>query len=699
MFKVAKPIFLRGQSSEKNILAVFRADFHYSGGGANISVAASTFYRLKINGEFAGYGPARAPHGYCRVDATDITGCLKTGNNTVSIEVISYNINSFYTVMHPGFLIAEITAQGACICATGRDFNGFRNEQKVKKVMRYSFQRHLTEIYDTGKNSLAANEIEEVPFALKTLERETPFPDYPVFRVQNIIAEGKISFKTLTSFQKNRFIEKISPALLGFYEKEIEINPFYDYQNLEFVKTSGAKQPFQTIEIKEKKYVIFDLTKNKVGFIISRLNALENSNVLFSFDEYMADDFIDFTRWQTINIINYRLVKGGHSLETIEPYGFRYLKVVVLEGKVEVLDLAVREYSFPAIPVEQLAVHDQKLQDIYEAAVETFRQNTLDVYMDCPTRERAGWLCDSYYTAKSEFSFTGRSVVEKVFLENFVLGGAVPHLPKGMLPMCYPGDFFNGKFIPQWAFWYVLELEEYLARNQEADKAYFKQLCYDLLEFFKPFVNRDGLLEKLGSWNFIEWSKANEWCQDVNYPTNMLYARVLEAIGAIYHDDALTGSADAIRKEIIAQSYNGKFFVDNAVRNERGGLAVTNNISEVCQYYAVCFKTIDLHERKYHDLKTAVFNIFGPDHGKYQALGCEVEPANALMGIYLRMELLLKEKQYTKLLQEIKDYFGEMPGITGTLWEHNKSRGSLNHGFASFVGAAIKEALRGERNA
>ena len=48
-----------------------------------------------------------------------------------------------------------------------------------------------------------------------------------------------------------------------------------------------------------------------------------------------------------------------------------------------------------------------------------------------------------------------------------------------------------------------------------------------LLDFFKKYENQDGLLEKLPSWVFVEWSAANNFVQDVNYPSNMLYAGVL----------------------------------------------------------------------------------------------------------------------------------------------------------------------------
>ena len=32
-----------------------------------------------------------------------------------------------------------------------------------------------------------------------------------------------------------------------------------------------------------------------------------------------------------------------------------------------------------------------------------------------------------------------------------------------MLPMCYPADHYDGNFIPNWAMWFVLELEEYIS--------------------------------------------------------------------------------------------------------------------------------------------------------------------------------------------------------------------------------------------
>ena len=39
----------------------------------------------------------------------------------------------------------------------------------------------------------------------------------------------------------------------------------------------------------------------------------------------------------------------------------------------------------------------------YSGAIRTFAHNAVDLYSDCPSRERAGWLCDSYFSAKTEY--------------------------------------------------------------------------------------------------------------------------------------------------------------------------------------------------------------------------------------------------------------------------------------------------------
>jgi len=207
-------------------------------------------------------------------------------------------------------------------------------------------------------------------------------------------------------------------------------------------------------------------------------------------------------------------------------------------------------------------------------------------------------------TARASFYITGNTLVERNFLENYLLPDKFDRLPERMLPMCYPSDptvnYMNfqspyGVFIPNWTLWFIIQLEEYLTRSADHEmvqRLKSKVLC--ILEYMKEFENEDGLLEKLEGWVFIEWSKANDYSLDVNYPSNMLYAGALAAAGRIYDSKELLEESESIKAKILEQSFDGRFFRDNAMR-ENGTLTITHNRSEVCQYYA--FFLILLHLR------------------------------------------------------------------------------------------------------
>lgn len=147
------------------------------------------------------------------------------------------------------------------------------------------------------------------------------------------------------------------------------------------------------------------------------------------------------------NCFKYELDAGTHHVMTFAAYTMKYLKVVC-RGSCMLLDASITEYQHP-MTIRSIQIPDDPvLQKICDAAIRTYRQNALDVFMDCPSRERAGWLCDSFFTARVEKDLTGKSVLEKAFLTNFLLPDHFACLPDGMLPMCYPADHYDGNFIP-----------------------------------------------------------------------------------------------------------------------------------------------------------------------------------------------------------------------------------------------------------
>lgn len=197
-------------------------------------------------------------------------------------------------------------------------------------------------------------------------------------------------------------------------------------------------------------------------------------------------------------------------------------------------------------------------------------------------------------------------------VENFLLAEC-DELPEGMLPQCYPADHPRGDYIPQWGMWFFVQLEQYKERNKCIKISDYKDFAYGFLGYFKTYENEFGLLENLGGWNFVEWSKANEWTDGVNFPTNMLYAKVMETVGKWYGDGKLIEKAAQLRRTVTEMSYDGEFFRDQAVRRD-GKLVCAEHISEVCQYYAFMFETVTAET--FPDLYKTMVNDFLPDGGK-----------------------------------------------------------------------------------
>ena len=331
--------------------------------------------------------------------------------------------------------------------------------------------------------------------------------------------------------------------------------------------------PSGTASIKKEEFNLYDFGTNLSGFIGARIQCVEPTRILFYFDELLTDDDVKTKQRQSdiCNHIVYELQPGAYDIETLESYTFRYLKLIVLEGEAKIEKLYLREFSYPDNENAWFTSSNDKLNKVFDAAKQTFRQNAVDIFMDCPSRERAGWLCDSYFSSISERVFTGETAVSDNFLENYALPERFEFLPEGMIPMCYPADHYNGNFIPNWSLWFILQLDNY-ARNGGNPKlvAQLEPRVTNLLAYFANLENEDGLLEKLERWVFVEWSKANEFVQDVNYPSNMLYSVALGCAGRLYGNDDWLKKSDSVKEAVLRQSYNGEFFVDNAIRKRTG---------------------------------------------------------------------------------------------------------------------------------
>ena len=641
-FTTAKPVWAKGRETERNLTLAFREVIETENiKEAYIRLTASCDYRLRVNGDFVSHGPCVAAHDFYRIDCIDLKPYMKHGKNVIAIEVAGYNDDNYYLLNQPSFLQAEVEVNGKVLAATGNEFQAYDMKQRKQDVPEFSFQRPHTEYY--------------------------------------ILSANFEEWLTNPEWQGTEAVQLVEQPTKALLPRHVEY-PDYRMHDANLQKDN-----------------VYAFECNSSGFLGIKVKVEEPTLLQVHFDEVLdKDGNVDSKRLICNAYIIYELQPGNYTIESFEPYTMKYVQAIVEKGKCNIEGVYMRDYCNSDVNRATFLSSNKDLNRLFEAARETFRQNALDVFMDCPSRERAGWLCDSYFSSRVAFDLSGDTQIEHNFIQNFLLPDKFKHIDEGMLPMCYPSDHPNKNHIPNWAMWFVLQLEEYLHRSGDRemiDDAKIK--VYALIDYFKQFINEDGLLEKLTRWVFVEWSHANNLVQDVNYPSNMLYAQMLDVAGRLYGDPTLNKQAEQIRETIRKQSFDGEYFIDNAIRNKDGKLELSGEHTEVCQYYA--FYTGTATPDSHVDLWKRLRDEFGPIRKQTNAYP-DVRFANAFVGNYLRNELLSNEGLSEQILKETVDFYLPMVELTGTLWENMTIVASCNHGFASHIAHVLYRDVLGVYN-
>ena len=627
-FESAAPVWLEGLSTTSNVFVRFSAKFDYDGGECPLlRLTASTVYRANPNGKIVGYGPARAAKGFFRVDEWPLRD-VRVGKNELTVEVAGYCLDTFQYAPQHSFLQAEVVAGGRTVLATPTGWTATRIA-RAREGDPYSMQRGFPhESYVVmGAQAKAEGVSLGVTPPVRYLPREVPYPE----------------FKVNTTFEP-------CPA-----------------------KGRGQVYAAKGVD---------------TGFAGVKVNVTKPGKVVLEFEERLTDGALDpfrtgypTNRWHfVVNRVEWDVrTPGEYVLETFEPYTFKYATAYFDGGEGVLSAPYLIQYRNPLPERARYMGSDPELRAIFDAATSTLAQNAVDIFTDCPSRERSGWLCDSWFSSQAMAALTGDRSLERTMLEGMA-GGQTSASGPVKSPMT--GGFPKASnCMPTYMMWYVIQCAEY-AEHAGADAGRFKERVRNRILsnflFFRDYLNADGLLEDLPGWVFIEWSHANDLTKGVNYPANMMYAKALDAAARMYGLPECAKEAAAVRAKIREQAFDGTWFHDQAVRRD-GKLELVRDCTEICQYYAF-FTDTATHECD-AELARRVVETFRP--------GCELPPglysADMFIGYMLRLRVLKDLGREDLIPGEIKARVGYQVGETGSLWEFRDGHDSCCHGFVSYV--------------
>ena len=244
-----------------------------------------------------------------------------------------YNLNAKF----PGFLQAEVYADGKVVAATGHNFIGFVDVERVQKVMRISSERGFSEVYNRKGSTMFKVPIEVIDAKIPLKLMETPIDNY------KIVNPSVVKYKGTFLKEEKEIADRFNKKLESFKENEIEFKPIYDMYKMKYIKSESESKISYPYTLKKGEYIVFSMGENLSGFIRHKIKAIGNTKMIIGVtnDDYSGDFFP--CENGNVNVIDYEMTGGEYEGETIESYGFEFLYVFAIEGEIEIDEVSVRK--------------------------------------------------------------------------------------------------------------------------------------------------------------------------------------------------------------------------------------------------------------------------------------------------------------------------------------------------------------------
>ncbi|HVM55319.1 MAG TPA: hypothetical protein VM262_19190 [Acidimicrobiales bacterium] len=209
-------------------------------------------------------------------------------------------------------------------------------------------------------------------------------------------------------------------------------------------------------------------------------------------------------------------------MESFDVYGGRGFVVDAPAGAT-VHSVRVRERLYPVEGDAFFECSDDRLNAIYEVGRRTVSLNSMDGYLDCPTREQRAWTGDAVV----------HQMVDLTTNADWRLARWHPALtasPRadGMLPMAVAGDIEHTDFtiIPDWALHWVHSVHNLYRYVGDRDEvARLLPVVEGVVRWFEPFLDDHGCLLDVFGWLIIDWASVHT--DGVSGALNGLWGRAL----------------------------------------------------------------------------------------------------------------------------------------------------------------------------
>lgn len=536
---------------------------------APFRITADTRYRLHVNGRPVLDGPAR---GYPRtqaVDETDLAPYLRVGENVLAVHVLSFGLSTFQNIFRAR---AGLFVEGRVVgedgsrteIATTVDWRVKPADVYRRHAARYTvqtgFQEHLdlrleedgdwtTPAFDDGAWERAQPLGPEgcLPWS-EPEARDIPFLETTPAAPCRLV--GAWEGRNASGFAE---ADNIAALVAGEKRTAVDVSRFAALRSPPPVGTAGgegtvaaAAPPVLAPPAERDGFIalLFDFGEVLYGQPVLKVGEAAGDEI---FDLAYGEKLCGGEMLVPVD----ERVRGGRAdrllcrpgencFHAFQPRGFRYLLLTARRLRKPLLlrGLGVETLRYPVSEAGEFACSDPLLERIWATGVKTLRACMSDVYMDCPTREQAGWVGDARLEALTNFYVFGDAALYRRMLKLT----ARSLLPNGLLYGVVPCERPNC-VLPDYALHWIAGLDEYFFYTGEVEPLReHRETLGKVLGFFARHAGERGLLGPTpGCWLFMDWAPGLDR-GGLSATFNLLYLQALSAatrIGLALSDSGL----------------------------------------------------------------------------------------------------------------------------------------------------------------
>lgn len=477
-------------SAYENRHILFRREFDTEATeGAVIYITADDYYKLWINGEFAGMGPAPSYTFRYNYNKIDISPYLKPGRNVIAVHTYYQGlINRVWT-----------SGDNLHMFCCALDIGG-RRVLESDKSWKYACHTGYSHLGTTG---------------YKTQFRERYDAGAPEVGFEHpCFDDSGWSYAVEAAKSPHTLVEQ-ETAMLTF----------------ETMRPASVRREGET--------VIFDLGQMVVGYPSFTIKGKKGDVAgIFCGQELNPDGSVRYKLRCNCEYAEEMVLSGCEDrLVQYDYKAFRYVELHLPPGarfNSDSFYVTARHYPFAETAKPFLDGYEgeerETLERIWKLCSDTLRYGVQEVIQDCPDREKGFYLGDGCYTALTHLALTGdpsicRKMIYDALASEFITPGLVTCLDCSFMQEIaeYPLMFIG--FV--WAYYRFTGDRELLFD--------VKQGLKNILEDYRArYEGENGLLSHLDRWCVVEWPAPYRDGYDVDIAEGKVCEAEHAAINAYY---------------------------------------------------------------------------------------------------------------------------------------------------------------------